>query len=282
MGVDIASAETCAGMRGFSNWTEIGRMDALGRLDTPIHRLDARAKIISTLAYIFFVMSFPRHEISALTPLVMYPAMLIVFGQIPLCDIAKKIALAAPIAFFVGIFNPFLDRTPVLAIGPLDISGGWLSFISIMLRFVLTTAAALALVACTGMYRLGRGLEQLGVPRVFIMQLLFLYRYLFVAADEGLTMLRSIQARCPNMRELSLRIYGALTGHLLLRSMDRATRVHRAMIIRGFDGRIRLLSPTPFTRTDAFFILACLLFFVAARTWNIAEGLGTFLVHLVT
>jgi len=257
-------------------------MDALGRLDTPIHRLDARAKIISTLAFIFIVMSFPRHEISALTPLVMYPAALIILGQIPIRDILKKIAIAAPFAFFIGIFNPFLDRTPMLSIGPLDISGGWLSFISIMMRFVLTTAAALALVACTGMYRLGRGLEQMGVPRVFIMQLLFLYRYLFIAADEGLTMLRSIQARCPNMRDLSLRVYGSLTGHLLFRSMDRATRVHRSMITRGFDGRIRLLSHTPFTWTDAFFILACLLFFIAARMWNIAEGLGTFLVHLVT
>jgi thiol-disulfide isomerase/thioredoxin len=35
-------------------------------------------------------------------------------------------------------------------LGPLAISGGWVSFASIMLRFVLTVSAALILVAVTG------------------------------------------------------------------------------------------------------------------------------------
>jgi cobalt/nickel transport system permease protein len=164
-----------------ADWIEIGRMDDLGRMDTPVHRLDARAKALVTLAFVVAVVSFPRREFSALTPFLLYPVALISLGRIPASHIARKILVAAPFALAIGIFNPLMDRQPVALVGPFAITGGWLSFASIMLRFVLTVGAALALVACTGMYRLGAGLERLGVPSLFVVQVLFLYRYLFVA-----------------------------------------------------------------------------------------------------
>jgi cobalt/nickel transport system permease protein len=265
---------------GTANWIGIGRLDELGRLDTPAHRLDARAKAVVTLAFIIIVMSFPRYELSALTPFLLYPVTLLTLGRIPLRLILKKILVAAPFALIIGIFNPFLDREPVAALGPFVISGGWISFGSIMFRFVLTVGAALSLVACTGMHRLGAGLEQLGVPRVFVMQLLFLYRYLFVVADEGLKMMRGMELRSGGSRSLRLRVYGSLVGHLLLRSMDRAERVYRAMVARGFDGEIRLLRQSSFRPVDGLFIGGCLAIFLAARTWNLANGLGFLLTGM--
>jgi len=257
-----------------TSWTEVGRLDELARMDTPAHRLDARAKAVVTLAFIGVVMSFPRYDVAALTPFLLYPAALIGAGRIPPRFILRKILLAAPFALFVGMLNPFLDRQPIAAVGPLVITGGWFSFASILLRFVLTVSAALALVACTGMYRLGAGLEQLGVPRVFVSQLLFLYRYLFVVAAEGATMVRAVALRSAGSRSLPLRVYGSLVGHLLLRSMDRAERIHRAMAARGFNGEIRVLRASSFRWTDWAFVIGWLAFFAAARAWNLAEGLG--------
>jgi cobalt/nickel transport system permease protein len=265
---------------GAANWIGIGRMDELGRLDSPVHRLDARAKAVVTLAFIVVVMSFPRYELSALTPFLIYPVALLTVGRIPLRHILKKILVAAPFALVVGIFNPFLDREPVATLGPLMISGGWVSFASIMFRFVLTVGAALSLVACTGMHRLGAGLEQLGAPRVFVMQLLFLYRYLFVVADEGLKMRRGVELRSGGARSLRLRVYGSLVGHLLLRSIDRAERIYRAMVARGFDGEVRLMHSSPVRPADWLFIAGCLAFFLAARTWNLANGLGLLLTGM--
>ena len=262
-----------------AHWIEIGRMDELGRLDTPAHRLDARAKALVTLAFIGVVMSFPRHEISALTPFLLYPVALIALGRIPARYILRKMLVAAPFALVVGIFNPFLDRQPVGAIGPFVVTAGWVSFLSIMFRFVLTVGAALALVACTGMYRLGAGLERLGVPRVFVTQLLFLYRYLFVVADQGARMMRGVELRSAGTRSLGLRVYGSLIGHLLLRSMDRAERVYRAMCARGFDGEIRVLGRSSFGARDWFFVFGWMLFLAAARTWNVADVLGRMLTE---
>jgi cobalt/nickel transport system permease protein len=261
---------------GIKDWIEIGRMDELGRMDTPAHRLDARAKAIVTLAFIVVVMSFPRHDVSALTPFLLYPIALISLGRIPVGYLARKILIAAPFALFIGIFNPLLDRTPVTTIGTVAISGGWVSFGSIMFRFFLTVGAALALVACTGMNRLGAALERLGVPRVFVVQLLFLYRYLFVVSDQAGKMKRSAEMRSSG-RPLRLRVYGSMIGHLLLRSMDRAERVYRAMVARGFDGEVRVLRPSSFVWSDAIFVAGCLLFFVSARLWNLAEAFGLLL-----
>ncbi|MEI6645195.1 MAG: cobalt ECF transporter T component CbiQ [bacterium] len=265
---------------GIANWIEIGRMDELSRIDTPMHRIDARAKAVVTLVFITVVMSFPVHEVSALTPFLLFPVALVALGRIPARHILKKILIAAPFALVVGMFNPFMDRQPFAVIGSFTVTGGWISFVSIMLRFVLTVGAALVLVACTGMNRLGAGLEQLGVPRVFVIQLLFLYRYLFVVSDEGGKMFRSIELRSDRTCPLRLRTYGSLIGNLLLRSMDRAERVYRAMVSRGFDGEIHVLRRSSFRWTDAGFICSWLAFFIVARVWNLADGIGLLLTRI--
>ena len=257
-----------------AHWLDIGRMDELGRLDTPVHRLDARAKALVTAAFIGVVMSFPRYDVSALTPFFLYPLALLTLGRIPTRAILTKVLVAAPFALAIGVFNPLLDRQPVAAIGPFVLTGGWLSFTSIMLRFALTIGAALALIACTGMYRLGAGLERLGCPRVFVVQLLFLYRYLFVVAAEGGRMMRSVAIRSTGAKPLRLRVYGSLVGQLLLRAMDRAERVYRAMVARGFDGEVRVLRPTRWRATEWAFVCGWLAFFATARAWNLARVLG--------
>ena len=134
------------------------------------------------------------------------------------------------------------------------------------------------LVATTGIHRLCAGLEQLGVPRVFAVQLLFLNRYFFVIGDEGRRMLRSVEIRSAGSQRLGLRIYGMLTGHLLLRAMDRAQRIYRAMVSRGFEGEVRLLRPHEAGWNDAVFIAAWSAFFVFAWHWNLAGVVGRFAI----
>lgn len=255
-------------------WMEVGRMDELGRLDTPAHRIDARAKAVTTILFIIFVMSFSRYEVSALTPFFFYPLVLMSLGRIPAGFLLRKILVAAPVAVMIGLFNPFFDREPVAVVGGFLISGGWMSFVSILVRFVLTVAAALILVACTGMNRLCAGLERMGLPRVFAVQLLFLYRYLFVIVAEGSRMLRSMELRSAGVGTMGLRVYGSLLGHLLVRSMARADRIYRAMVARGFDGQIRILHESRLRGADVAFVFGWTAFFVVARTWNLADLLG--------
>lgn len=264
---------------GVGKWIEVGRMDELGRMDTPVHCLDARAKVVTTIVFIVAVMSFPRYEVSALMPFFLYPFVLITLGRIPPGYLFRKLLVAAPFAFVIGIFNPFFDRQSIVTLGPVVISGGWLSFASIMLRFALTVGAALTLVMCTGMNRLCAGLERIGLPRIFVVQLLFLYRYLFVVTDESFRMMRSLELRSAGPASIHLRVYGSLVGHLFLRSLARAERVHRAMVARGFSGEIMVMPRTSFQWTDWFFLIGWTAFFVAARIWNLADCAGRLLMR---
>lgn len=261
-----------------SSWLSVGQMDDLGRLDSPVHRIDARVKAAVTFAFIAVVVSFGPHEVSALTPLAAYPLYLVAAGGIPVRAIARKILVASPFAVAVAIFNPLLDRETMVMVAGVGISGGWVSFVSVMLRFALTVGAALALVACTGMFRLGAGLQRLGVPSIFVAQLLFLYRYLFVVAEEAVGMVRSVSLRGGDARAIPASAYAGLVGHLLLRSMDRAARVHRAMRARGFDGTVRVQERGTIDGRSIGFAAFWLCSFAAARTWNLAEWLGGLIV----
>lgn len=252
-------------------------MEEFAHLNAPAQRLDARAKALVTLVFIVCVMSFPRYQIAALMPFFLYPLAMLALGGIPAGYLFRKILVAAPFALAIALFNPLFDRTPMAVLGPLSISGGWLSFASIMTRFLLTVGAALALVACTGMHRLCAGMERMGMPPIFAVQLLFLHRYLFVVADEGGRMTRSLELRGSRPGALPLRVAGSLLGNLLLRAMDRAHRVFQAMVARGFDGRIRVLHPTRINRNDVAFVLFWCAFFAAARRWNLADGVGRLL-----
>ncbi len=258
-------------------WVDVSRMEEYARSEAPAQRIDARAKAVVTLAFVVDVMSFSRYTVSALTPFFVFPLAMLSLGRIPAGYLFRKILVAAPFALAVVIFNPLFDRAPLGAIGSVPISGGWVSFVSVMLRFLLTVGAALILVACTGMHRLCAGLERLGMPRVFAVQLLFLHRYLFVVADEGGRVMRSMALRAAGPAAPGLRVYGSILGHLLLRSMARADRVYRGMVARGFDGEIRLLRRSAMNGRDWAFLLGWTAFFMAARFWNLADLLGRLL-----
>jgi cobalt/nickel transport system permease protein len=174
-----------------------------------------------------------------------------------------------------------LDRQTLVHLGPLAISGGWVSFASIMLRFFLTVSAALILLAVTGFNQVCLGLQKLGMPRVFVLQLLFLYRYLFVLAEEALRLVRARALRTFNGRGLGFGAYSSMLGHLLLRTLDRAHRLHLAMLSRGFDGEIRALRTLNLSGRDVAFLFGWSAFFVCFRLVNIPQVLGAWVLELI-
>ncbi len=254
---------------------DLGRTDELARQETWLHRLDSRAKILVTLFYVITVVSHDRYALAALMPLFAYPIWLMAAGRIPAGYLLVKLALVAPFALLVGAANPFLDTQTQLVIGTLPISGGWLSFVSIFLRFVLSVSAALLLVATTGFDRVCAGMSRLGVPQVLVVQFLFLYRYLFVLTDQTRRMVRARALRSVGHRGQGLASYGPLVGHLALRTMGRAQRIYQAMACRGFDGTMPCPAAGRWRRQEACFVAGWALFFVLARSYNLPGLLGT-------
>ncbi len=250
--------------------------DTLAARDTALARRDPRAKVVATLAFLVAVVSFDRYSVAALLPFALYPVALVTMGEVPWRWLARKLAIAAPFAILVGIANPLLDRAPMAIAGDASLAAGWVSFASILVRFALTVSAALAVIAGTGMHALCAGLAALGTPRVFTAQLLFLWRYAFVLGGEGARMATAREAR-GGRGSPSLAVYGSLAGHLLLRAFERAERIHRAMLARGFDGEIRSLRELRWTGRDTAFVVGWSAFFAIARIVDLPLALGRLL-----
>jgi cobalt/nickel transport system permease protein len=244
---------------------EVHSLDASAGQPAWLAHLDPRIIVLATVAFIVVVVSFDRYAVAALLPLALYPLVLARLGKIPLGPIGRKLLPALPFALMVGLFNPLFDPTPRLELMGQAIAGGWLSLISILLRAILTVSAALILTAALGMNRLCAALDQLGVPHILTTQLLLMHRYLVVLAGELGRMNLARELRAPAPRAMPLSVYASLLGHLLLRTLDRALRIHQAMRARGFDGRLPLRHAQFWQWTDTAFLAACLSMFVLMR-----------------
>lgn len=263
-------------MNFYEQYYNIGLFDRLSYKTSFVHRLDPRIKLIVTLMYLFTVISFSKYEVVALFPFFLYPVLLMTLGEIPLLFIVKKVLLVSPFAIFVGIFNPFLDTGRVALMQGLTISVGWLSFFSILVKFTLTVSTALLLVATTSFPGVCHALRQLGVPSLFVSQLLFLYRYIFVLMEETMRIVRARDMRSFGRRGTGIIVFMRLVGILFLRTVERAERVYYAMLSRGFQGDMPTLKRFRITMRDLGFAAFVAAFLFIFRLYPVSEKIGRF------
>ena len=264
-----------------SAFFDLSYLETLAGGNTVIHRLDPRIKGLSTALFVLSVVSFDKYVISAMLPFALFLILLAGLAAVPAEYLLKKILLVAPFAVMVGIFNPLLDQQPMLHIGTFVLTGGWLSFFSILLRVSLTVGAVLLLIATTGFHGVCMAMTKLGMPKIFAVQLLMLYRYIFVLIDESLRMYRARTLRTFNNRAMRLATFGHLVGQLLLRTLDRAERIHLAMLCRGFDGTIRIRQTLHITARDVFSFTGCCLVFLFCRFYDLPAIAGELLTGLL-
>lgn len=125
--------------------------------NTGIHRLDARIKIGAFLVYQICVLSWPPQEITGLLPFFLFPVCVIRLAGLPLGYLLKRTLWLLPVAVMIGLFNPLVDRTPMGEWFGIPVTQGMISFISIILRCMLTILGAFTLLASTGFAPLCRG-----------------------------------------------------------------------------------------------------------------------------
>lgn len=260
-----------------SAFLDLSYLDALARNDTFIHRLDPRIKVITTAVFILCVVSFHKYTISAMLPFALVLILALGIAQIPGGYVVKKLLIISPFAIMVGIFNPLLDQQPIMQLGSIAISGGWVSFFSILLRVSLTVSAVLLLIASTGFNAVCMAMVKLGMPRIFAVQLLMLYRYIFVLIDEGIRMYQARALRSFQKKSMSVKIFSHLVGQLLLRTLDRAQRIHLAMLCRGFDGTIRIRGTLQIAPRDILFLTCCSAILLLIRYLDLPLLLGCYL-----
>jgi len=221
--------------------------------DSPIHRLDARVKLILTLAFIVAVTASPAGAWLSYALFLIAIGFIVGLSRIQPSVIFKRSLIAIPFALaaLTLIFTQEGTRVAAfeLARWTLSISHeGIIAFVSILAKAWLSVLAATALVTTTTFPHLVAAMRSLKVPRVLVSIVSFMYRYIFIIADEALRLHRAREARSASPKGAAggsvlwrARVLGGMIGSLFLRSYERSERIYAAMLSRGFKGDIRTM-----------------------------------------
>lgn len=258
----------------------LARMDAMERTaegDSPLHRIDPRAKIAVCAVFLATMLSVPLRLPSEILLYFAYPVAASAMGGISYRTLFVHSLFVLPIAALFGAFNVFYYREPALVFRGLTLTRGWMDMISICLRALLSVQALLLLVLSTGYSRICRGLRRLGVPSLFAAQLLLVYRYIYVLVEQAAAVSRAREARSFGRRPYPVDEWGAAVGQLMIRTIARAERIGLAMASRGFDGRIPLsgCDASGWTVRDTAYTAVWCAAFVAARLFYPVETLAS-------
>ncbi len=245
-------------------------IDRFAHLDSAVHRLDARAKLLAVLAYTVTLISFDRYAVAVLAPMAIGPAGMLWLAGVPLWFALRRAAILSPFVATIALLSPLYDRAlHAVAFGPwaFEISGGWLTAGDVTVKFALGVVALTALMCTTPFSLLLEAMRRLGWPRMLVSQLSFLYRYIFVLIDEAMRMRRARDFRGAAAAPIArrLRATGGVIGSLFVRTLDRSDRIHTAMVARGYQGEPHSLSRLRFGVTDAVFLAAVAGYLVMCR-----------------
>ncbi|MRS12024.1 MAG: cobalt ECF transporter T component CbiQ [Actinobacteria bacterium] len=214
--------------------------EALTYIVSPLHSLDARAKIIATLVVVIGVASTPPLMLAEFALTCALLAAIGVLGHLPLTRLLARSLVVLPAAATIALLAPMQQSG-----GSWNAAGlaaawsgdGWMIAWGILSKAWLSACFMLLLSATTRTADLLGGLRSLHVPAVFVMLLAFIARYVSVLGDQLHSLRMALASRAPRVSgRMLLRALGSITGNLFVRSYERGERVYAAMLSRGYTG----------------------------------------------
>jgi cobalt/nickel transport system permease protein len=215
------------------------RFDGLERYseagDGPLHRLDARLKLVATMAFVVGVVLTPPGAWRLLAAEGLALALAIGLSGVPPGVLIRRwlgfLALVGFLSAMVAPGHPDRDRLGLVGVASAIVAKNSLAFLAMM-----------TLVHVTPFRVLLAAMGRLGLPTVMVSTLQFMERQVHILADELGRMVQARRSRSFRRGgRLDFGMLAGLIGMLFLRSFERGERVHASMLARGWDGTVRTL-----------------------------------------
>jgi len=246
-------------------------MDIFTYRDNFLRRLDARTKLLITLAAVLAVICSKN----PLLPAAVFSASLIgmIFLKMPYRLLLLRITVPLGMAVVLAVLQSLLiGTTPVFVfhIAALKVSilreGLWQGIL-VGSRVMGATSVVLLLSACTPAYEVFHALRWFRVPKEWVETAVLTYRYTFILLDLTSDIGAAQRLRLGYSRlDRSLASVGTLAGMVIIRAVDQALKTHEAMVLRGYRGQA-VIGPMPAVKaldlmivTGVVAVLACAFF----------------------
>ena len=221
--------------------TQITRFDELASKDSPIHNLEGRIKLISTLFII--VVCVVSGEIFIPIVLEIILIILIKIADLSYIDSFKRLLLLLPFGGFVIVFQPFIQPGNVLwSYSWLHITDTGLNWAILLFTRMVTTLTAIILYSSTTpLQEMASSFRKLKMPRDLAMILSIMVRFLFLFVDELAAIRKSQKSRNFDIHSKKtpykwrVKQVGYTIGMMFLKAYEQGERVHKSMVSRGFS-----------------------------------------------
>ncbi|MFC1576857.1 cobalt ECF transporter T component CbiQ [Candidatus Omnitrophota bacterium] len=240
-----------------------GYIDSHSGIGSFVHKLDPRVKFIATILLIIsIVLTKPASYISFSLYGILI-GLLIALSRIPIGFIFKRSLIVIPFVLVAAVFIPFIKKGEVAcaySFGMIDLTvtyEGLAVLWNVLIKSYLSVLCLILLISSTKFSNLLKALEGLRCPKIFIMILSFMYRYIFILMDELMRMKTAKDARS-GAGERNWRVIRALAnilGVLFVRAYERGERIYLAMCSRGFDGSVNTLNDLRLRAADVCFFV---------------------------
>ncbi|MBI4892392.1 MAG: hypothetical protein HY821_17340 [Acidobacteria bacterium] len=224
-------------------------------MTTLFQRLDPRARVLTVITATVVVVSTPS------TALALFPFYLLLCLLVILTGKARPSYLAARCL----AASPFI----LLAAGVLAFQNGPSNYpaaLTVAAKAYTAIILLAFLTASTPLADLLSATRRLGAPASLNLILGMMHRYTHLFSEEYARMERARQSRSvAPLGRARYQIFGRQFGELILRSWDRADRVHSAMLARGFTGAWPEPAPRQFGALEWTYLITVCGLFLAAR-----------------
>lgn len=225
--------------------------------DSFIHRLDPRVKIV--VVFLFSVVVAVSTRFVVLVSALAMGVCVTWLAGLPTKELLRRLVPINIFIIFLWFFLPFtFEGKPLFSVGPLvGTHEGVLYATQITIKSNAIVVVLIALVSSTPILTLGHAMHELRVPKKIVHLFFFTYRYVHVIYREYFRLVNAMKIRGfrPGTNIHTYKTLAYLVGMLLVRSCDRAQRVHRAMLCRGFRGNLYSLSEFSLRTTDVISLI---------------------------
>lgn len=194
---------------------------------------DPRVSLLLLLAYLIALSTIPVGANLSLLLFATMPLLLILFTKSPAAALFAKAAYVLPFSFAIAAVALIKGQTAAA--------------VFFLFRSYLSILAVVATTHLVTTLELLRAMERLGAPRFLIIVTEFLLRYLEVLRREADSIRLAALCRGASHNRL---IAASTLGMLFVRSLERSTGIHNAMLARGFRGQIPRSFPLRWTLRD--------------------------------